>query len=237
MQLTLVPLGTQVRVPLHVVIRTSCWLAEVDVLLPVWWRRVPFRPSCCVTFHGALKALVHRRRRLLRASRTTVGYCVRPARRSATACSARRSATACVRTTVGYCVLRTTVGYCVRPHDGRLLRASRTTVGYCVLRTTVGYCVLRTTVGYCVLRTTVGYCVRPARTRGSTCGHSRFSLRCWGLRSPGVQSVQPERSCSNSARSSAPTRGGGGGRVAAVRSSSAMVGSASSSAPVHSRLS
>ena len=40
--------------------------------------------------------------RLLRASRTTVGYCVRPARRSATACV---------------------------PHDGRLLRASRTTVG------------------------------------------------------------------------------------------------------------
>ena len=37
--------------------------------------------------------------------RLRVGYCVRPARRSATACV---------------------------PHDGRLLRASRTTVGYCV---------------------------------------------------------------------------------------------------------
>ena len=42
---------------------------------------------------------------VLRASRTRVGYCVRPARGSATACV---------------------------PHEGRLLRASRTRVGYCV---------------------------------------------------------------------------------------------------------
>ena len=129
--------------------------------------------------------------RLLRASRTTVGYCVlrttvgycvRPARRSATACVPHDGRLLraphdgrllrASRTTVGYCVLRTTVGYCVL----------RTTVGYCVLRTTVGYCVLRTTVGYCVLRTTVGYCVLPHD--GGAAGPSRQLRSGRGERPP-----------------------------------------------------
>jgi hypothetical protein len=64
------------------------------------------QPLCRVVPSSSAKAWVPQEGQLLRVSRTTVSYRVRPARRSDTACV---------------------------PHDGRILRASRTTVGYCVL--------------------------------------------------------------------------------------------------------